>query len=196
MPYPYGVNFLAKRRIASLTFSIFALSLISISLTGCAAGPNAATRTITQVTDGVDGASGSIKFRNITLVVGAEGTAVLVGTIVNHDELQDALIGIAINGNQVTFGRDGAVVDALPLDLNKPVIFSGPSANAFAFTTGFDVKPGYRVPVSFLLAKGGIVNLSVLVRERAAEFAEVLPPTSVSESEPEANSDEAPASQS
>ncbi|MEY3345145.1 MAG: hypothetical protein RL125_866, partial [Actinomycetota bacterium] len=89
---------MALRRTRFLTFSVLSLSLASTLLTGCAAGPNAATRLITQVTDGVEGQAGSIKLRNMTLVIQPDSSAVLVGTIVNQDEATDAVIGIAING--------------------------------------------------------------------------------------------------
>ena len=167
---------MALRRTRFLTFSVLSRSLASALLTGCAAGPNAATRLITQVTDGVEGQAGSIKLRNMTLVIQPDSSAVLVGTIVNQDEATDAVIGIAINGAQASIGRAGALVSELPLELNKPVIFEGPSANAFAFVESLGAKPGYRVPVLVILANSGIVELSVLVRDRSAEFIDVARP--------------------
>jgi hypothetical protein len=176
LPYSYAVKFMALRRTRFLTFSVLSLSLASTLLTGCAAGPNAATRLITQVTDGVEGQAGSIKLRNMTLVIQPDSSAVLVGTIVNQDEATDAVIGIAINGAQASIGRAGGLVSELPLELNKPVIFEGPSANAFAFVESLGAKPGYRVPVLVILANSGIVELSVLVRDRTAEFIDVARP--------------------
>lgn len=165
------------RRVRFLTISVLSLSLASTLLTGCAAGPNASTRLIKQVTDGVEGQAGSIKLRNMTLVLQPDSSAVLVGTIVNHDEAEDSVIGIAINGTQGLIGRNGLLVNKLALELNKPVIFEGPSANAFAFVESLDAKPGYRVPVVVILENSGIVELSVLIRERSAEFEGVAKPT-------------------
>lgn len=164
------------RRTRFLTISVLSLSLGTALLSGCAAGPNAATRLITQVTDGVEGQAGAIKLRNMTLVLQPDNSAVLVGTIVNQDEATDSVIGVAINGAEALIGRDAALVNELPLELNKPVIFEGPSANAFAFVESLDAKPGYRVPVLVILANSGIVELNVLVRERSAEFADVIRP--------------------
>jgi len=121
---------------------------------------------ITQVTDGVEGQAGSIKLRNMTLVIQPDSSAVLVGTIVNQDEAEDSVIGVAINGTQGLIGRDGSLANKLPLELNNPVIFSGPSANAFAFVESLEAKPGYRVPVLVIFENSGIVELSVLVRDR------------------------------
>ena len=112
----------------------------------------------------------------MTLVLQPDSSAVLVGTIVNHDEAEDSVIGIAINGTQGLIGRNGLLVNKLALELNKPVIFEGPSANAFAFVESLDAKPGYRVPVVVILENSGIVELSVLIRERSAEFEGVVRP--------------------
>lgn len=176
LPYSYAVKFEALRRVRFLTISVLSLSLASVLLSGCAAGPNAATRLITQVTDGVEGQAGSIKLRNMTLVIQPDSSAVLVGTIVNQDEAEDSVIGVAINGTQGLIGRDGSLANELPLELNNPVIFSGPSANAFAFVESLEAKPGYRVPVLVIFENSGIVELSVLVRDRSAEFADVARP--------------------
>lgn len=167
----------ASRRFAFLTTSILSLSLASTLLSGCAAGPNAATRLITQVTDGVEAEVGSIKLRNMTLVIQPDSSAVLVGTIVNQDEAEDAVIAVAIDGTQGVIGRDGAPVNELPLRLNKPVTFEGPSANAFAYVESISVKPGYRVPVVVVMAKAGVVEMSVLVRDRSAPFEDVMRPS-------------------
>jgi hypothetical protein len=64
------------------TITIFSALLIATSLTACGAGQNAATRTITQVTDGVDlkiTQNGSaIKIVNLLLVATVYGDAVVV----------------------------------------------------------------------------------------------------------------------
>ena len=163
------------RTLAILTTTIASLSV----LTGCAAGPNAETRLITQVTDGVEGEAGAVKLRNFKLVLQPDSSVVLVGTIVNQDEVEDAVLAIGINGERAKLWADGAEVESLPLTLNRPQTFAGPSATAYAYLERFDVKAGYRVPIEVILARGGIVNLDALVRERDLEFADVgLPITS------------------
>lgn len=161
------------RYFALLTILIASLS----ALTGCAAGPNAATRLITQVTDGVDGESGAVKLRNFKLVLQPDSSAVVVGTIVNQDEAEDAVIGATINGERARIWANGGAVDSLPLTLNKPQTFAGPSATAYIYTPYLGVKAGYRVPVEIVLARGGIVELDVLIREKDLEFADVSLPT-------------------
>lgn len=158
--------------------SLLTILIISLSaLTGCAAGPNAATRLITQVTDGVDGESGAVKLRNFKLVLQPDASAVMVGTIVNQDEVEDAVVGATINGQPATLWADGGEVNSLPLTLNEPQTFAGPSATAYIYIENLGAKAGYRVPVEIILARGGIVELDVLIREKDLEFADVSLPT-------------------
>jgi len=60
-----------------------ALLLIATTITGCGSGQNAATRTIKQVTDGVEAESAGIKLRNVLIVKTAGAEGVLVATVVN-----------------------------------------------------------------------------------------------------------------
>ena len=63
---------------------------------------------------------------SIGIVATPEGAGVLVGTIVNSLPTEDALLGLAINGQVAT------VTGTNTLAQNAPVIFEGPSANAKA----------------------------------------------------------------
>ena len=160
------------RALVGLTIALLSLSL----LTGCAAGPNAATRLITQVTDGVEGEAGPVKLRNFTLVLQPDSSVVMVGTIVNQDEIEDAVLAVGINGERAKVWADGGEVESLPLIINGPQHLAGPSATAYVYLDSFAVKAGYRVPVEVILQRGGIVELDVLVRERDLEFADVSLP--------------------
>ena len=82
----------------SMTLALV-LATISLALTGCGAtGAEAPTRNIRQVTDGVEGQSGDIKVRNLLLVPQADGSATLVGFLVNVGEASDAITSIEVNG--------------------------------------------------------------------------------------------------
>ena len=91
-------------------FTIIAALLIATSLTACGSGQNAATRNITQVTDGVEvevTQNGSaIKIVNLLLVATENGDAVVVGTIINQGAETDQLLGIAVGGNTATLTGD------------------------------------------------------------------------------------------
>ena len=64
-------------------FTTISAFLIATTLTACGAGQNAATRTLTQVTDGVEVAitqnGSAIKIVNLLLVATENGDAVVVG---------------------------------------------------------------------------------------------------------------------
>lgn len=144
--------------------------LVSVlALTGCgASGPDAPTRNIKQVTDGVEAQSGSIYIRDLLLVAQPDGSAALVGTFINEAATSDALTGITVGGIS-------AQLSAPSYDLvqNTPVIFSGDSANAVGTVPALNMKPGTRVPVLLTFAHATAVTLSALVREKSDYFANV-----------------------
>jgi hypothetical protein len=144
------------------TLSVITIFALSVSLTGCGAGLNAATRQIAQVTDGVEAnvinEENNIRVVNLLVVATEDQYAVLVGTIVNAKDAPDTLLGVAINGSVAT------LTGTTTLLRNAPVIFEGDSANAKAVLPGFTVAPGIRVPVVLFFARAGEVTLDALVR--------------------------------
>ena len=89
------------------TLSALVIAALAVSLSGCGAGPNAATRQIRQVTDGVEASitkdGNDIKIVNLLVVAAPGGNAVLVGTVVNNADKEDALLGVAINGSTANY---------------------------------------------------------------------------------------------
>lgn len=138
-------------------------------LTGCgASGPDAPTRNIKQVTDGVEAQSGSIYIRNLLLVAQPDGSAALVGTFINESPASDALTGITVGGISAKLSAP-----TYNLMQNTPVIFSGDSANAVGTVPALNMKPGTRVAVLLSFAHATSVTLSALVREKSDYFASV-----------------------
>jgi hypothetical protein len=155
------------------TLSALVIASLAVSLTGCGAGFNASTRNITQVTDGAEAQiiedGNNIRVVNLLVVATGTGAGVLVGTIVNAADEEDALLGVAINANVLTYtGKNN-------LPKNSPIIFEGERANAKAVLTGFDAKPGTFVSVTMFFARAGEVTRSVIVRENKDEYAGVTP---------------------
>ena len=151
--------------------SAVVISTLAVSLTGCAAGFNASTRQITQVTDGAEASiistENNIRVVNLLVVAAEGGTGVLVGTIVNAQETEDSLLGVAINGTVVQYtGKKN-------LPKNSPIIFEGPRANAKAVLTGFGAEAGTYVRVTMFFARAGEITEDVLVRENKDEYAGV-----------------------
>jgi hypothetical protein len=137
-------------------------------ITGCAAGPNAPTRLIKQVTDGVEKTVGEIKLLHILLVAQSDGSAVLVGTLVNDGATPEQLKSISVNGIPALVNPSAPV-----LSPKKPLIFAGESANATAVIPGLNAKPGKNVSMQVSFQQSGSVQLEVLVRARSGEFANV-----------------------
>jgi hypothetical protein len=147
---------------------IGALLSSSVFLTGCAAGGQAPTRIIKQVTDGVEKDLGDLKIRNVKIVALPDGSGTFIGFIVNHSDAPDQLAAIAINGQ-----RAELVTEAL-LTKNKPMFFEGDSANAKAKIATLGAKPGYRVPVVLYFANGGKAELDALVVANTGIYSSIL----------------------
>ena len=147
----------------------FLIALLTISLTGCGAGLNASTRNIKQVTDGVEATvntdGNNIKVVNLLVVETAQGAGVLVGTLVNSLDQEDALLGVAINGQVAT------VTGSNVLAKNKPVIFEGPSANIKAVVPVLGAKAGQSVQVTMFFARAGEVSVQAIIRDQRDDYA-------------------------
>jgi hypothetical protein len=155
------------------TISVLAITALAVSLTGCGAGNNASTRQVKQVTDGVEGSiikdGNNIKIVNLLVVAADGGNAVLVGTIVNNGDAEDALLGIAINGTTLTYTGNNA------LPKNTPIIFEGDRANAKAVLAGFGGVAGSNVKVGLFFAKAGAITLDAIVRDTRDDYSGVTP---------------------
>ena len=151
------------------TVSAIAIAVLAVSLSGCGAGQNASTRQVKQVTDGVEGSiikdGNNIKILNLLVVAAGGGNAVLVGTIINTADVEDKLLGIAINGTTLTYTGTTA------LPKNTPIIFEGDRANAKAVLRGFGGTAGSNVKVGLFFAKAGSITLNAIVREAKEEYA-------------------------
>ena len=155
-----------KKNLKSAISAFFG-ALLVVALTGCAAGPDAVTRNLRQVTDGVEGVSGSIKALNVLLVTQEDGSAVLVGTFVNSGEERDAITSITANG---ILGE----ISVSTLDqYSGPAIFEGDSKNSSARFPGLNARASDHVELEVSFANSGPMKLSALVREKAAEYANV-----------------------
>ena len=149
--------------------SALVIAALAVSLTGCGAGNNASTRQVKQVTDGVEGSitkdGNAIKILNLLVVAAGGGNAVLVGTVINNADAEDALLGIAINGTTVSY------TGTTTLPKNTPIIFEGDRANAKAVLAGFGGSAGSHVKVGLFFAKAGAITLDAIVREAKEEYA-------------------------
>ena len=156
-----------KKNLKSAISALFG-ALLVVGLAGCsAAGPDAQTRNVRQVTDGVEATSGSIKALNVLLVTQEDASAVLVGTFVNSGDASDAITAITANG---IVGE----ISVSTLDqYSGPAIFEGDSKNSSARFPGLNARASDHVELEVSFANSGPMKLSALVRAKAAEYANV-----------------------
>ncbi len=144
------------------------IAALAISLTGCGAGSNASTRLIKKVTDGqeaeIRNENNNIALRNFVLVALEDGSAVVVGTVINRGENDDALLGLAIPGIQAQFSGVSTISQ------NQTIRFEGDSANAKAVILGANLKPGTHTDLSLFFGNAGEVKFDVLVQKPAGIY--------------------------
>lgn len=151
------------------TITTLVITTMALTLTGCGAGINASTRQVKQVTDGVEGQittdGNKIKVLNLLVVAAPGANAVLVGTIINNADQEDALLGVAINGSTAVYTGENT------LPKNTPIIFEGERANAKAVLAGFGAPAGSRVQVGLFFARAGAITLDAIVRDTTLEYS-------------------------
>jgi hypothetical protein len=156
------------KKVAVTTISI----ALALSLSSCyGAGPDAATRMINRVTDGnevdVNTDGSNMRVDNLLLVATEDGSAVVVGQIVNRAEATDQILGISVDGIQAVISGE------TKLYTNKPVRFEGESANAKAAFAGVGAVAGTHVNVTIGFARAGLVTARVIIRDKRDIYADV-----------------------
>jgi PBP1b-binding outer membrane lipoprotein LpoB len=147
-----------RRTNTSKTKIIIAAFVIATLISGCAAGGNAETRLINQVTDGVEGESNEIQVRNLKVIKQVDGTGVLIGTFINWADEADAISSITIDGLPAVL-----IADSLDLNKNTPITFVGDIANADASVANMTALAGYRIPVIVTFAKAAPIEFDALI---------------------------------
>jgi hypothetical protein len=153
------------------------IAALAISLTGCGAGPNASSRLIKKVTDGQEADikkdGNSISLRNFVLVSLADGSAVVVGTVINRGANEDALLGVAIPGIQAQISGTSTIAP------NGVITFEGDVANAKAVIPGANLKPGTHTDLSLFFGYAGEVTLDVLIQKPEGIYAGITAQASI-----------------
>jgi len=155
-----------------ITIAITAAAL-ALSLTSCGYGPDAATRLIKRVTDGAEATvttnGSNLSISNLLLVATEDGSAVVVGTIVNYMDEADALLGISAAGTTATLtGEQNLLQD-------KPIRFEGETANAKAVFAGVGAIAGKNVKLQLAFARAGVVTVNAIIRDKRDTYKNVTP---------------------
>jgi copper(I)-binding protein len=106
---------------------------------------------------------------NLLLVATEDGSAVVVGTIVNYKDEADALLGISAGGTSATLtGEQNLLRD-------KPIRFEGDSANAKAVFAGVGAVAGKNVQLQLAFARAGVVTVNAIIRDKRDAYKNVTP---------------------
>jgi hypothetical protein len=151
---------------------VLTAATLVFTLTGCSgAGPNAATRLIKQVTDGAEAAittdGNDLSISNLLLVATPDGSAVLIGTIVNRTETPDALLGISAGGTTAEITGEQNLLQ------NAPIRFEGEQATSKAVFDGVGAEAGRNVTISLAFARAGVVTKNVIIRDQRDDYKEI-----------------------
>jgi hypothetical protein len=153
------------------------IAALAISLTGCGAGPNATTRLTKKVTDGQEAEikkdANKIVLRNFVLVALQDGSAVVVGTVINGGENEDALLAIAIPGIQAQITGTSTIAP------NGVITFEGDIANVKAVIPGANLKPGTHADLSLFFGNAGEITLDVLIQKPEGIYAGITSQASI-----------------
>ena len=161
-----------RRPYIKKTSIAFIATALALSLTACGgSGPDAPTRLIKRVTDGNEASvttNGSdLSITNLLLVATEDGSAVVIGTIVNHSSESDALLGISVGGTAaVITGEQNLLTD-------KPIRFEGDSANAKAVFPGVGAQAGHNVTLTLAFARAGVVTVDAIIRDKRDTYANI-----------------------
>lgn len=155
-------------KVAVTTISI----ALALSLTSCSgSGPSAATRMINRVTDGAEAVvntdGSDLRISNLLLVATEDGSAVVVGHIVNRADEADQILGITVGGVGATLTGETKLV------ANKPIHFEGELANAKAVFPGVGAVAGRNVDITIGFARAGLVTVRAIIRDKRDIYADV-----------------------
>lgn len=150
----------------------FVITSLALTLSSCAgAGPNASTRLIKQVTDGAEAKikteGNDIFAANMLLVATEDGSAVVVGTIVNYLETPDTLLGISAGGVEAN------ITGEKELRQNQPLRFEGDAATSKAVFSGVGAKAGVNITMTLAFARAGVVSVNTIIRDQRDVYSGV-----------------------
>lgn len=156
------------KKVAVTTLTI----ALALSLSSCyGSGPDAATRMVNRVTDGAEAVvntdGSDIRVSNLLLVATEDGSAVVVGHIVNRADATDEILGITVGGIGATISGE------TKLFTNKPLQFEGEQANAKAVFPGVGAQAGRNVDITVGFARAGLITVRAIIRDKSDIYADV-----------------------
>lgn len=154
----------------------FAITTITValaaSLSSCyGSGPDAATRMVNRVTDGAEAVintdGSDIRVSNLLLVATEDGSAVIVGHIVNRADESDQILGITVGGVSANLTGETKLLT------NKPIYFEGEQANSKAVFPTVGAVAGKHVDLTIGFARAGLVTVRAIIRDKGDIYSAV-----------------------
>jgi hypothetical protein len=102
---------------------------------------------------------------NMLLVATEDGSAVVVGTIVNYLETPDTLLGITAGGVQAV------ITGEKELRQNEPIRFEGDVATSKAVFPAVGAEAGKNITLTLAFARAGLVTLNAIIRDQRDDYA-------------------------
>ena len=159
-----------RPHVKKFTIAITAVAL-TLSLTSCGYGPDAATRLIKRVTDGAEATvttnGSNLSISNLLLVATEDGSAIVVGTFFNKADQKDSLLGISVGG----VGAE--ITGTTELIKDQPIRFEGELATSKAVFNSVGAEPGRNVPMTLTFERAGEVTANVIIRDKRDDYANV-----------------------
>ncbi|MEQ4206199.1 hypothetical protein ABN028_24840 [Actinopolymorpha sp. B17G11] len=154
---------------------LIAVILPALALAGCEASIGAETQDPYTPGQGVHADTDELRLRGVVAVSAVDGSATLVGTILNQSSVDDALETVRFRGGRTTLGRSplplrGRGIRVLGVDTSQ-------GKATPATLSGRAVRAGVVVPLTFDFRRAGTVTLNVLVVSREGPFATVPAPS-------------------
>jgi hypothetical protein len=158
---------------ARVLVSVAVAATIAIGASGCAFWTPQDTKTIKQITDGVNVTTGKIDVRNALLISDSGDDARFIGTLINNSDTDDITVSVEIGGDTET----------VDVPASSHVDLANDKKHDTLDFADAKVTPGSLVKVYFSYPGAEGVSGSVPVLTSSQEEYQTLAPTSTPTSE-------------
>jgi copper(I)-binding protein len=153
------------------------LAVVTTAMSGCSFLYQAETQRPVITADGVWTNTGDLGLRGVLVVSDEPGSGALLGMVVNSGSTDDRLVGISVDGTEVTPAPDLAIPAGGTVQLGqRGQGFDDATADMLVLTAA-SLKPGGTATLRLLFDNAPAVTLQVLVVDRDGNYADVPVPT-------------------
>lgn len=167
----------ATTRRSRLPLLAALLAVVTTGVSGCSFLYQAETQRPVITADGVWTNTGDLAVRGVLVVSDEPGRGALLGLVVNSGSTDDRLVGVDVDGTEVTPAPDIAIPAGGTVQLGqRGPDFDDTTAEMLVLTAA-SLKPGGTATLRLTFENSPAVTLQVLVVDREGDFADVPVPT-------------------